>query len=128
MRSIRRDDVPPTLEADGLEVRTTAFGGDQSVSFVRLAAGTDLGPMLQGLPYNMCPCPHWGYMISGRLRMSTSEGHYTYEAGDAFYWAPGHSPEALEDTEYVDFAPSLQWNKVLEHVRGPSGGAAADDG
>ena len=126
MRSMRRDDVPLTIEAEGVEVRTTAFGGDQNVSFVRLAAGTDLGPLLKGLPYHMCPCPHWGYMISGRLRMSTSQGHFTYVAGDAFYWAPGHSPEALEDTEYVDFAPSVTWNKVLEHLKETSTQGSAD--
>ncbi|HWI08516.1 MAG TPA: hypothetical protein VNT54_13500 [Solirubrobacteraceae bacterium] len=122
MRSIRRDDVPPTVEGDGIEVRSTAIGGDQSVTFVRMAAGTDLRPLLKGLPYNFCPCPHWGYMLSGSLRMRTSEGDYTYRAGDAFFWAPGHLPEALEDCEYVDFSPSLQCNKVLEHMT-----AAGDD-
>jgi hypothetical protein len=35
---------------------------------------------------------HWGYMISGRLRMHTTQGAETYEAGDAFYWAPVTRP------------------------------------
>lgn len=118
MPSFRREDVPPTIEGDGIEVRTTAVGGDLSVAFVKIAAGTDMKPALKGLPYNMCPCPHWGYMLSGRLRMRTSEGDFTYGAGDAFYWAPGHVPDALEDCEYVDFSPSLQWNKVIEHLKG----------
>ena len=40
-----------------------------------------------------------------------------YEAGQAFYWAPGHAPEALEDSEYVDFSPTDEFNHVLDHIR-----------
>ncbi|MDT7639696.1 MAG: hypothetical protein QOC83_3984, partial [Pseudonocardiales bacterium] len=36
------------------------------------------------------------------------------------YWAPGHAPEALEDCEYVDFSPSLELAKVVEHIKGSS--------
>jgi quercetin dioxygenase-like cupin family protein len=53
----------------------------------------------QGLPDHLCPCPHWGYMLKGRLRMKTATGAQIFKAGDAFYWGPGHAPEALEDTE-----------------------------
>jgi hypothetical protein len=44
-----------------------------------------------------------GYMLKGRVRMHTPDGHQDFAAGEAFYWAPGHPPEALEDSEYVDF-------------------------
>lgn len=58
-------------------------------------------------------------MISGRLLMHTKDGDQTYEAGQAFSWAPGHAPEALEDCEYIDISPS-------ERARGgrasPAGG------
>jgi hypothetical protein len=33
-------------------------------------------------------------------------GLTTAEAGLAFYWAPGHSPSALEDCPYIDFSPT----------------------
>ncbi|MGQ0575618.1 MAG: hypothetical protein ACT4RN_15660 [Pseudonocardia sp.] len=39
-------------------------------------------------------------------------------AGEAFYWAPGHAPEALEDCEYVDFSPTRELTKVVEHIQG----------
>ena len=74
-----------------------------TVGYFRVAKGTDLGPALVGLPGDMCQCPHWGYMLEGTLLMRTPSGDHTYEAGQAFYWAPGHSPEALEDCAYVDF-------------------------
>jgi len=33
-----------------------------------------------------------------------------------FYWAPGHAPEALEDAEYVDFSPTEELQRVIEHI------------
>ena len=122
MRSLTREDVPIAIEGDGVEFRTTPIGGDQSVAFVRLPAGANLAPALKGLPQDLCQCPHWGYMISGRLRMHTASGAETYEAGDAFYWAPGHAPEALEDAEFVDFSPTHQLQEVVAHI---TSGAAA---
>jgi hypothetical protein len=44
-------------------------------------------------------------------------GEEVYEAGRPFYWAPEHAPEALEDSEYVDFSPTEAFNQVIEHVR-----------
>ena len=66
--------------------------GEMTVSCIRLKKGTDLGPALVGLPDDLCPCPHWGYMLSGRLKMRTKQGDEIYEAGTAFYWSPGHAP------------------------------------
>ena len=43
-----------------------------------------------------------------------------YEAGDAFYWSPGHSPEALEDCEYVDVSPTEGLERVIRHLQGAS--------
>ena len=35
-------------------------------------------------------------MIKGRVRMHTLDGHRDFAAGEAFYSAPGHAPEALK--------------------------------
>jgi len=100
MRSIPREDVPVVIDDNGVEVRLRDEDG-LSVGFVRLPAGADLRPATKGLPNDLCPCPHWGYMIKGRVRMHTLDGHHDFAAGEAFYWAPGHAPEALEDSEYA---------------------------
>ncbi len=117
MKSLHVAEVPITLKDDNVEVRTAQFG-DMTVGFFRLAKGTDFGPALKGLPGDTCQCPHWGYMLEGRLLMRTSEGEHTYEAGQAFYWAPGHTPVALEDSAYVDFSPTAELEAVLRHVKG----------
>jgi hypothetical protein len=101
---------------------------DQSgimVGFVRLPAGADLRPATKGLPDDLCPCPHWGYMLRGRVRMHTTDGHHDFVAGEAFYWAPGHAPEALEDSEYVDFSPTHEFQRVLDHLIGAAAPADA---
>lgn len=98
MESIAPEDVPIAIEGDGVEFRKRP-AGEMSVSFVRLPKGANLSPMLKGLPDDLCQCPHWGYLIKGRVRMHTKDGDQDYEAGRAFYWAPGHAPEALEDSE-----------------------------
>jgi len=119
MRTIDRTDLPIAIEGDGVEFRTD-HAGDRSVAWVRLPAGADLRPGLVGLPDDLCQCPHWGYMISGRLVMHGKDGDQTYEAGQAFYWGPGHAPEALEDCEYVDFSPTDELEQVVKHLQ--SGG------
>lgn len=116
MNGLTSQETPIVIDGGGVELRLKEIGGGMSVSFVRLAKGTDLGPAVQGLPDDLCPCPHWGYVLSGRLQMRTKTGEETYEAGQAVYWGPGHAPVALEDTEYVDFSPTEEFSKVIDHV------------
>ena len=117
MGVINRDEVPVVLKDDNVELRLQEVG-DLSVSFVRLKKGTDLGPALAGLPDDLCPCPHWGYVLKGRLTMQTRSGDETYAAGQAFYWPPGHAPRAPEDCEYVDFSPTREFAAVIQHIAG----------
>jgi hypothetical protein len=120
MESMTWKDLPTALEGEGVEVRATEVG-DLTAGWFRFAEGVDLGPAMKGLPGDMCPCPHWGYMIKGRLKMRTADGDHEYRAGEAFYWTPGHVPVALEDCEYIDFSPTRELAKVVEHIQGASG-------
>lgn len=113
------NETPVAIEGPGAELRMKEIGGDLTVAFARFSKGTDMGPALKGLPDDLCPCPHWGYLLKGRLKMRTGadpESYEVYEEGQAFYWAPGHSPEALEDCEYVDFSPTKEFDRVVGHV------------
>ncbi|MER6673035.1 cupin domain-containing protein [Streptomyces sp. NPDC000983] len=121
MTAAARDDVPVELEGGGVELRTQPVGGGLSVGFLRLPAGTDMGPAMKGLPDDACQCPHWGYLLKGRLRMLTPSGEEVYEAGQAYYWAPGHVPLALEDCEFVEFSPTEEFEKVVAHVKAQAG-------
>ena len=80
MIPLTREDVPIRIEDEGVEFRTRDVG-DMTLAWVRLAKGTNLAPGLAGLPDDLCPCPHWGYVVSGRLRMQEKDGESVYEAG-----------------------------------------------
>jgi hypothetical protein len=122
MEAFTRETMRVAIEGGGVEVRTEE-AGDMTVSLFRLPSGTDLRPLLHGLEGDLCQCPHWGYMLKGTVRMHTPSGPKDYEAGQAFYWAPGHGPEALDDVEYVDFSPTQEMNAVLEHVKQQAAGS-----
>jgi hypothetical protein len=79
-----------------------------TVNFVTITKSHDLGPMLASLPGGNCPCPHWGYVLKGRLIVRYPDREEIIEAGDAFYMAPGHAPEAEEGTELIQFSPTEQ--------------------
>ncbi len=122
MNATTKAQAPIAIEGGGVEVRLQEIGGGISAGFVSLPAGADLRPATKGLPDDLCQCPHWGYLLKGRVKMHTKNGERVYEAGQAFYWAPGHAPEAVEDSEYVDFSPTDEFNHVIDHI---TSGAAA---
>jgi hypothetical protein len=121
MTAATRDDVPVAIAGNGVELRVKPMGGGMSVGYISLPEGTDMGPALKGLEGDACQCPHWGYLLKGRLRILTADGEEYYEAGQAYYWGPGHVPVAMEDCEFVEFSPTDDFQRVLEHVKAQVG-------
>ena len=115
MKLFRPSDLSVRVEGDGVEFRTAA-AGELTVGWMKLRQGVDLEPATRGLPDDLCPCPHWGFVIKGKVRMKTKNGSEDFGAGQAFYWDPGHAPEALEDSEYVDFSPTRELEDVIAHL------------
>jgi AraC-like ligand binding domain len=74
--------------------------------FVSFRQDIDGKPMLKGLPDDRCPCPHWGYVLKGKLTYRFADHEEVFEAGDAFYLPPGHVPLAEAGSELVQFSPS----------------------
>lgn len=79
-----------------------------TVNFVTITQTHDLAPMLASLPGGNCSCPHWGYVLKGRMIVRYADHEEVVEAGEAFYMSPGHAPEAEEGTELIQFSPSDQ--------------------
>jgi hypothetical protein len=81
--------------------------GEYTVSFATFRQDVDATPLLKGLPDDRCQCPHWGYVVSGRMTMRFGDREEVFEAGDAWYAPPGHVPVAHEPgTEFVMFSPT----------------------
>jgi hypothetical protein len=90
-----------------------------AASYAQLPAGTDFTPMLEGLPDDMCQCPHWGYVIEGKLNIKYQDGSVeVITGGSVFYLPPGHTAWVDEDTRLVDCSPEKEYWDVVEHVTG----------
>lgn len=49
--------------------------------------------------------------------LRTKDGEEVNEAGQAPYWSPGHAPNALEDSKYVEFSPTSGLNELIDHIK-----------
>ena len=81
-----------------------------SVNFASFHEDIDATPLMKGLPDDRCQCPHWGYVISGRVTFRYADGEEVFEAGDAFYTPPGHIPvkhEPGSEAEYQKLMESI---------------------
>ena len=108
-----KTELPIVLEAGPAKVRATDWD-DMRVVVVSVPAGTDFGPLLQGLPDDLCPCPHWGYVMKGRLKIEYADGEETLRAGDVYYLPPGHTGVAEEDTEFLEISPPDQHQRFID--------------
>jgi hypothetical protein len=102
-------DSAPNVQDFGLAVdRAGHLADDYTVDFVTIRQAHSLAGMLKGLPGDRCPCPHWGYLFAGKITVTYVDHEEAFEAGDAFYMAPGHVPAAEAGSEFVQFSPRAQ--------------------
>jgi quercetin dioxygenase-like cupin family protein len=83
-----------------------------TVSFTSFRQDIDATPLMKGLPGDRCSCPHWGYVLKGRVTYRFADHDEVVEAGDAFYLPPGHIPIVEAGTEFVQFSPAEQLCEV----------------
>jgi len=120
---IAKNEIPVKIEAPGAVARQKTNFGDASGygaiggEHFRVAAGTDLEPLLKGLKDDMCHAPHWGYLIEGRVTVTYTDGSAEHaDAGDLLYWPPGHSIRVDSDAEFVLFSPQNEHTPVMDHI------------
>jgi len=111
MPKASKESVTQVKDFGVAEDRTEELG-DYTVNFVSILKDHDLAPMLSGLPGGRCPCPHWGYVLKGRMIVRYADHEEVCEAGDAFYMAPGHAPAAEAGSEFIQFSPTDQLQVV----------------
>ena len=85
---------------------------DYTTEFVSIRQEVDLAPLLKGLPDDRCQCPHWGYVFKGTLTWHYADHEEVFEAGDAYYVPPGHTPVAAAGSEFVQFSPTKELQVV----------------
>jgi len=91
--------------------------GGYTVNFVTFNQDIDATPLLKGLPEDKCPCPHWGYVLKGRLTYRVGDSEEVFLAGDAFYLPPGHIPIGNEPgSELMQFSPAEELRRVTDTI------------
>jgi hypothetical protein len=111
------NELPALIDARGSRVLSKADFGGMVAAYFEVAKGTDLRPLLEGLPGDACSCPHWGYIISGAVHVDYGNGGpAVVEAGEVFYLPPGHTAWFEEDSKLVEFSPEDEHRKVIAHV------------
>ena len=104
MPKVSKDSAAQVADHGAVEDRHEDVHG-YTVNFTTIREDSDLAPMLKGLPGDSCQCPHWGYVIAGRLTVRFGDHEEVIEPGDAFYMPPGHVPAAQAGSEFVMFSP-----------------------
>jgi hypothetical protein len=112
----RAETLPTRIDKGGVAFQTIDWS-ELNVARIRLPRGADATPLLQGLPGDMCQCPHWGYVLRGAIHVKYTDGRAeTVRAGDVYYWPPGHTVSVEEEYEAVEFSPAGEMGKVLDHL------------
>ena len=120
---IAKEQVPVQMEIPGAVIRRHMGFGDAtgfntiSAEYFTLSAGVDTTPLFQGLEGNLCQCPHWGFVLRGRITTTDARGtQETLNAHDLFYWPPGHNVRVDADAEIVMFSPQREHSLVIDHM------------
>jgi mannose-6-phosphate isomerase-like protein (cupin superfamily) len=104
----KREQGPSTEWRCELEGYTTTFAS--------VGVDADLTPLLQGLPGDRCPSPHWGYVFKGRMWWRFGDREESVEAGEAFYAPPGHIAGADAGSEFLVFSPTETMAPIEQHM------------
>jgi hypothetical protein len=127
MPKVSRNTASQSVKLEGLDVRLDHLEGGYSVCFEEHTADAQLSALFRGLPGDRCPLPRWGYVIKGRVGFVYPDREETFEAGDAYYVAPGHIPVHYAGAEIVEFSPTevlQQTIKVVMSNLRPAGAAS----
>jgi len=129
MPKVSKETASETVTTDGLEVRLEHLEGGYSVCFESHTADADLASLFRGLPDDRSQLPRWGYVLRGKVGFRFSDREETYEAGDAYYVPPGHTPVHYAGAEIVEFSPTDVLEQtipvVMENLQQAGVGAGA---
>jgi hypothetical protein len=105
-------EAPISLDEPAIEGRYVELGG-YTVAYETHKADIDPAPFFRGLPEDRCQCPHWGIVSRGKIIFRYADHDEVFQAGDAYYGAPGHLPLIFSGTELVEFSPTEVLNQTM---------------
>jgi len=93
-----------------------AVWGDMHVEYDVFKKRFDVTPFLKGLPKDRDPCPHWGILLKGQMRVIFDGKEEIVKAGEAYYMPPGHTAIVEGGSESWEFSPNDKMQKTMEVV------------
>lgn len=117
MPAVSKQDADRVERLSGLERRFAQIDGF-TVIFESYTEDRDFASLVKGLPNDLCPAPHWGYLLKGKLVYKYGDGtEEVFTAGQAYYARPGHTAWVGKGTELVKFSPTDQLKKIYPITR-----------
>jgi hypothetical protein len=115
--ALNEHDIPTEVAQGALVTRYVEFG-DMAIRHATLPAGTDMGPVLQGLPGGRCPSPHWGIVLAGSITITHADGRSeTAEAGQVYHWPAGHTGVTEGGVTFIEVGSLEPMREFSEHAR-----------
>jgi hypothetical protein len=75
-------------------------------------------PVLQGLPGDRCPSPHWGVVLVGTITIAHADGtSETAQAGQLYHWPAGHTGVTEGGVTFMEVGPVEPMREFSEHAR-----------
>ena len=76
-----------------------------TVNFVTFDADVDGTPLLKGMPDDNCTCPHWGYVLKGRVTYRYADHDEVFEVAMRSTCPPGISRSSTPAANSCSSAP-----------------------
>ncbi|MCW2776307.1 MAG: hypothetical protein JWN17_32 [Frankiales bacterium] len=115
--AVRCEDLPLEVQQGELVTRYAEYG-DMAIRHATLPAGTDMGPVLQGLPGDRCPSEHWGVVLSGSIDVTHEDGaQELVSAGEVYHWPAGHTGVTKEGVVFLEIGPTADMRQFSEHAK-----------
>jgi hypothetical protein len=91
---------------------------DMALRHLDVPAGTDMSPVLRGLPDDRCPSPHWGIILEGSITLRHADGsEEVARAGEVYHWPAGHTGHTDEGVVFLEVGPVGPMRQFNEHAR-----------
>ena len=118
------NELPVEVSQGDLETRYVELG-ELALRHATLPAGTDMGPVLVGLPGDRCPSPHWGIVLQGSITITHADGGTeTVRAGELYHWEAGHTGVSEEGVVFLEVGPVGPMREFSEHAKKLFAGAS----
>jgi hypothetical protein len=115
MPSASRATTPVAIDMEMIEGRYAQLG-DLTVSFETFKEDVDAAPYFRGLPDDVCPCEHHGYVTAGQITFRWADHEETFVEGDSYVAEPGHTPVFTAGSSVVEFTRTAGLGSVMEII------------